>query len=68
MAKVTRITEQFQHFVRELNESFWGDLYGRTRVAWKGFLDTESLRARDQWVRGSLPTGRRRAGVPQRIL
>ena len=25
--KLTPITEQYQHFVRELKESFWGDLY-----------------------------------------
>ncbi len=29
MAKVTRITEQFQHFLAEMKESFWGDLYGQ---------------------------------------
>ncbi len=26
MRKVTLITEQFQHFVRDLKETFWGDL------------------------------------------
>ena len=25
MAKVTPISEQFQHFVSELKDSFWGD-------------------------------------------
>jgi len=48
MAKVTEITEHFQHFVSELQDSFWGDMYGRTRVAWQQFWNTESLRARDQ--------------------
>lgn len=50
MAKVTEITEHFQHFVSELQDSFWGDMYGRTRVAWQQFWNTESLRARDQWM------------------
>ena len=44
MAKVIPITERFQHFVEELQESFWGDLQGRTRAAWKFFeLDSERL-------------------------
>jgi putative transposase len=50
MAKVTEITEHFQHFVSELQDSFWGDMYGRTRVAWRQFWNAESLRARDQWM------------------
>src|SRR5687767_11493834 len=25
--KLTPVTEQYQHFVRDLKESFWGDLY-----------------------------------------
>ena len=31
MAKVTPITEQFQHFVSELKESFGGDLQGQVQ-------------------------------------
>ena len=27
-----RVTEQFEDFLRDLKESFWGDLYGRTRL------------------------------------
>ena len=50
MAKVTEITEHFQHFMTEVKDSFWGDLYGKTQVAWKEFLDGESLRARDRWM------------------
>jgi len=50
MAKVTPITEQFQHFVRELKESFWGDVYGRTRLAWQRFWEEESQRERDRYV------------------
>jgi putative transposase len=53
MAKITpiRVTEQFEHFVRDLKESFWGDLYGHTRLAWKRFWEAESIRERDSYMR-----------------
>ena len=35
MAKVTPISEHFQHFLAEMKESFWGDLYGQTKLAWQ---------------------------------
>jgi len=35
MAKIIPITEHFQHFLREMKESFWGDVYGRTTMVWK---------------------------------
>ena len=41
MRKVTPITEQFQHFVQDLKESFWGDVYDKTRGVWKKFLEDE---------------------------
>lgn len=50
MAKVTPITEQFQHFIRDLKESFWGDVYGKTRLAWQRFWEDESQRERDRYV------------------
>jgi len=50
MRKVTPITEQFQHFVRDLKETFWGDLYGKTRLAWKEFLEEQSRKERDRSV------------------
>jgi putative transposase len=50
MAKVTSIEDHFQHFLSEMKDSFWGDLYGQTRVAWKQFFDGESLRMRDRWI------------------
>lgn len=52
MAKITPIwvTEQFQHFLEDLKESFWGDLYGQTRQAWKRFWDQQSLRERDSYM------------------
>jgi len=48
MAKVTPITEHFQHFLAELKDSFWGDLYGQTKQAWKHVFETESARLRDR--------------------
>ena len=50
MGKVTPITEQFQHFVRDLKETFWGDLYGKARRTWQQFGEEESRRARDRYV------------------
>lgn len=49
MAKVTSISERYQHFLRESKESFWGDLYGQTRLAWKGFFELQSERERDRY-------------------
>ena len=49
MAKLTSITEHFQHFLRESKEGFWGDLYGQTKLAWKGFLEEQSERERDRY-------------------
>ena len=50
MTRVIRITEQFQHFVSDIKESFWGDLYGKTKLAWKQFLEGVSQEARDRYV------------------
>jgi putative transposase len=53
MEKITpiRVTEQFQHFLEDLQESFWGDLYGKTRQAWKRYWDGQSMRERDSYMR-----------------
>jgi putative transposase len=53
MAKITplRVTEQFEHFVRDLRESFWGDVYGQTRLAWQRFWEAESMRERDSYMK-----------------
>ena len=48
MLKLAPATEQFQHFVSNLRESFWGDLNGRTREAWKKFFEADSERQRDR--------------------
>jgi putative transposase len=50
MAKLAPISEQFQHFVQDLKESFWGDVYGKTKEAWKRLLEAESMRERDRYL------------------
>ena len=69
MAKLTpmRMTEQFEHLVRDLKESFWGDLYGQTRLAWKRFWEAESIRARDSYMKtGWYDQGERQERVDYR--
>ena len=66
MAKITTITEHFQHFLNELKDSLWGDLYARTQQAWKQFLEAESERLRDgysgwdRYARGKQPASGKR--------
>src|ERR1043165_10037765 len=50
MLKLAPATEQFQHFVSNLRESFWGDLNGHTREAWKKFFEADSERQRDRFA------------------
>jgi putative transposase len=50
MAKVTPITEHFQHFVQELKESFWGDMQGQVQKAAKKFFELLSERQRDLYM------------------
>lgn len=50
MLKLAPATEQFQHFVSNLRESFWVDLNGRTREAWKKFFEADSERQRDRFA------------------
>ena len=59
MAKIIPIDEHFQHFLAEMKESFWGDLYGQTRQAWQRFFELESARERDRFS-GGAPYERRR--------
>jgi hypothetical protein len=49
MAKIIPISEHFQHFLAELKESFWGDLYGQTQLAWQRFFELQSERQRDRF-------------------
>jgi hypothetical protein len=46
-----RVAAQFHHFLDELKEGFWGDVYVKTRQAWKNFWDQQSLRERDSYLR-----------------
>ena len=50
MAKIIPITEHYQHFLAEMKESFWGDVYGETRLAWKRLLEADSERQRDRYA------------------
>ena len=50
MTKIVSITEHFQHFLSDLKESFWGDLEGRTKLAWKHLFEAESERLRDRYA------------------
>jgi len=50
MSKVAQVTELFQHFVQELSEDFWGDLYAKTKLVWKRLLEADSLRQRDRYL------------------
>ena len=50
MGNVTPITEQFQHFVQEVKEGFWGDLNGQAQAAMKALLEGESRRQRDRYL------------------
>ncbi len=49
MRRVIPVTELFQHFVAELKESLWGDVYGRTHLFWQKFLEEESAKERDRY-------------------
>jgi putative transposase len=50
MAKVTPISEHFQHFVEELQDSFWGDLESKTQQAAQRLFDGLSERQRDLYM------------------
>ena len=50
MAKVTPITEHFQHFVADLKESFWGDLQGQAVKAAQKLFELLSQRQRDLYM------------------
>jgi transposase-like protein len=63
MAKIIPISEHFQHFLAEMKESFWGDLYGQTRQAWQRFFELQSERQRERfcgWGRHERRRGKRR--------
>jgi putative transposase len=62
MVKVTLVEDGFQEWLKNLKESFWGDLYGQTKLAWKKLFEAESERARDRWCAAA----RYARGVEQR--
>lgn len=72
MAKIVSITDQFQHFLDDLKDSFWGDLEHKTRLAWKQVLESESARMRNLYLacesyeRGPRPAGGYRNGYYER--
>src|ERR1700747_583845 len=41
---------QFQHFLAELKETFWGDLQQQTRLAWTKLFQAQSERERDRYL------------------
>jgi transposase-like protein len=45
MAKIIPITEHYQHFLAEMKESFWGDVYGETKRLWKERLEEKVKKA-----------------------
>jgi putative transposase len=66
MAKVTEISEHFQHFLAEMKESFWGDLYGQTKLAWQQFFELQSERQRDRYAVRAVYERRRNRQQPYR--
>src|SRR5438552_17703545 len=50
MANIIPISEHFQHFLAEMKESFWGDLYGQTKLSWQRFFELQSERQRDRYA------------------
>ena len=50
MAKIIPISEHLQHFLAEMKESFWGDLYGQTKLSWQRFFELQSERQRDRYA------------------
>jgi putative transposase len=43
-------TEQWQHFVSDVREQFWGDLTQHTRQCWQDLLGRLSVEARDRYL------------------
>jgi putative transposase len=66
MAKIIPITEHYQHFLEEMKESFWGDVYGQTRQLWKERLEADSRRQRDRYAVREVYQRRRSRREPYR--
>jgi hypothetical protein len=65
MRRVIPMTEQFQHFLLEVKENFWGEVYRRTALAWKGLLEELSWKERDRYL---VPIKRESDQIGQNIL
>jgi len=50
MKKLTPVTEQFQHFVEQIKESFWGEVYDKGKQAVKELLEVDSERQRQRYL------------------
>jgi putative transposase len=50
MQKLTPVTEQFQHFIEQVKESFWGDVYDKGKQAVKELLEADSERQRQRYL------------------
>lgn len=50
MRRVIPITEQYQHFVADLQGSFWGDCYGQVRRLCREAIERESIRLREVYL------------------
>ncbi len=66
MAKIIPITEHYQHFLAEMRESFWGDVYGETKRLWKERLEADSRRERDRYAVREVYQRRRSRRQPYR--
>lgn len=51
MRRVIPISEQYQHFVADLQGGFWGDCYGQARRFLHDAIERESLRLREVYLR-----------------
>ncbi|WP_447977236.1 IS256 family transposase [Candidatus Nitrospira bockiana] len=50
MSTLAPWTEQFQHFMSDVREQFWGDLHRHTREVWQRSLERLSVEARDRYL------------------
>ncbi|MFN8008942.1 MAG: IS256 family transposase [Terriglobia bacterium] len=48
--KLTPVTEQYQHFVEQVKESFWGEVYEKGKQAVKELLELDSQRQRQRYL------------------
>jgi putative transposase len=63
MQKLAPVTEQFQHFVEQVKESFWGDVYDQGKQAVKELLEVDSERQRQRYM---MTESYERTGMPGR--